>query len=61
MEIELSMMAAPSRVSLSSQVRRYREDFEEVRRNFRKEESRYTDQKSRDTLMGARLDNVTKN
>ena len=61
MEIELSMMPMSSKASLSSQVRRYRDDFEEIRRNFRKEESKYTDQKSRETLMGARLDNVMKN
>jgi hypothetical protein len=58
MEIEISMMPASSRVSISSQVRRYRDDFDEVRRNFRKEETKFTDQKSRETLMGARLDNV---
>lgn len=58
MEIEISMMPSSSRVSISSQVRRYREDFEEVRRNFRKEETKFSDQKSRETLMGARLDNV---
>jgi Vesicle transport v-SNARE protein N-terminus len=58
MEIELSMMPASNRSSLSSQVRRHREDFEETRRNFRKEETKFSDQKSRETLMGARLDNV---
>ncbi|OMJ85451.1 hypothetical protein SteCoe_13209 [Stentor coeruleus] len=57
MEIEISMMQSSSRVSSSSQVRRYREDFEEVRRNFRKEEAKFTEQKSRETLMGASLDN----
>ena len=58
MEIELAMMPPTNKASLSSQVRRYRDDFEELRRNFRKEESKFTDQKSRETLMGARLDNV---
>ena len=58
MEIELSMMSIGSRGLYASQVRRYRDDFEEVKRNFKNEESRYSDQKSRETLMGARLDNV---
>jgi vesicle transport through interaction with t-SNAREs 1 len=58
MEIELSMMPPAARPALSSQVRHYREDFERTKQNFRKEESRFSDQKSRETLMGARLENV---
>lgn len=58
MEIELSMMPAASRAQIQSQVRRYREDFEKTKRSFRQEEATYADQKSRETLMGARLDNV---
>ena len=61
MEIDVATMPKMSQSSLQSVIRKHREDFEEVRRNFRREENKYSELKSKETLMGARFDDVKKN
>lgn len=58
MEIELTVMPPSNKAALSLQCRRYKEDLEELKKQLRKEEIKFTDQKSRETLMGANLVNV---
>lgn len=58
MEIELTVMPPSNKAALSSQCRRYKEDLEELKKSLRREEIKFTDQKSRETLMGANLSNV---
>ena len=58
MEIELTVMPPSNKAALSLQCRRYKEDLEELKKLLRKEEIKFTDQKSRETLMGANLVNV---
>jgi len=55
MEIEATMMQGPNRTQVQVQVRKYRDDFDTAKRNFRREEQVYTDQKGKETLMGSRI------
>lgn len=55
MEIEATMMQGPNRTQVQLQVRKYRDDFDQAKRNFRREEQVYTDQKGKETLMGSRI------
>lgn len=56
MEIELTMMKQSDRLHLQSQIRKYKDDLERVKREFRAEEAAYADSKAKETLMGARLE-----
>lgn len=55
MEIEATMMQGPNRGQVQVQVRKYRDDFDLAKRNFRREEQVYTDLKGKETLMGSRI------
>lgn len=58
MEIELTVMPPSNKAALALQCRRYKEDLEELKKELRREEIKFTDLKSRETLMGANLSNV---
>lgn len=58
MEIELTVMPSSNKSPLGLQCRRYKEDLEELKKQLRKEEIKFSDQKTRETLMGANLVNV---
>lgn len=54
----MAMLAVDIRTSLHSQVRDYRSQFVDIRNKFRDLERNFAGLKSRETLMGARLDSV---
>jgi FtsZ-binding cell division protein ZapB len=55
MEIETFMMHPNTRLQLSSQVRKYREDIDREKRLCKKEEREHIETKQKETLMGSRL------
>jgi FtsZ-binding cell division protein ZapB len=57
MEIETFMMHPNTRLQLSSQVRKYREDIDREKRLCKKEEREHIEIKQKETLMGSRLYN----
>jgi hypothetical protein len=63
MEIELAVLNNQAKGELQPRVRKYRSDFDNVRRQFMKSLQNYTQKMNRETLMGAQLDeiNIEKN
>mmetsp|Transcript_6567 Transcript_6567/g.11527 ORF Transcript_6567/g.11527 Transcript_6567/m.11527 type:complete len:171 (-) Transcript_6567:54-566(-) len=57
MEIETFMMHPNTRLQLSSQVRKYRDDIDREKRLCKKEERNHMEMKRQETLMGSRLYN----
>eukprot|EP00357_Protocruzia_adherens_P014367 CAMPEP_0115015028 /NCGR_PEP_ID=MMETSP0216-20121206/26490_1 /TAXON_ID=223996 /ORGANISM="Protocruzia adherens, Strain Boccale" /LENGTH=256 /DNA_ID=CAMNT_0002385001 /DNA_START=78 /DNA_END=848 /DNA_ORIENTATION=- len=59
MNMELMTLPEQSKYEVNSSYRRHKSDLEDLKRQFRRLEDNYIRQKSRDTLMGSRLDDPT--
>jgi len=58
MEIELAVLNSQAKAELQPRIRKYRSDFDNVRRQFMKSLQNYKQKMDRETLMGAQLDDV---
>ena len=56
MEVELAVLNAQTKAELQPRVRKYRSDFDNTRRQFMKIQDKYIQQKDRETLMGAQME-----
>ena len=61
MEIELAVLNSQTKTELQPRVRKYRSDFDSVRRQFLHLQQNYMQQRDKETLMGAQLDELGSN
>ena len=58
MEIELAVLNAQTKAELQPRVRKYRSDYDSIKRQFLHIQDKYIQQKDRETLMGAHMEDV---
>eukprot|EP01022_Parablepharisma_sp_SALTPOND_P034800 TRINITY_DN9305_c0_g1_i1.p4 TRINITY_DN9305_c0_g1~~TRINITY_DN9305_c0_g1_i1.p4 ORF type:complete len:176 (+),score=28.42 TRINITY_DN9305_c0_g1_i1:2121-2648(+) len=59
MEVELAVLNAQTKAELQPRVRKYRADYDNVRRQFMRLQEKYIQQKDKETLMGAQMEDPT--
>ena len=58
MEIELAVLTPQARAELQPKVRKYRSDFDAIKRQLMKLLERFNQKRDRETLMGAQVEDV---
>ncbi len=58
MEIELAVLNLQTKTELQPRVRKYRSDFDSIKRQFLRVQDNYIQHKDKETLMGAQMEDV---
>ena len=58
MEIELALLTAQTKAELQPRVRKYRLDFDAVKKQFNRMQEKYIQHKEKENMMGAQMADV---